>query len=115
MNYIAIPGLKNRRGKHPSVDIYANRLSDIVEAVEKYFGITMERMKSKTRKREVVYARQICMYFICAKTNISLKTIGELFGERDHTTVIHSRDNIKNLIDVDFKVQLDIQTLLDKI
>ena len=55
----------------------------------------------KTRKREIVQARQITMYLAKAFTKNSLKTIGEHFGGRDHTTVIHSCQTVKDLMDTD--------------
>ena len=53
-------------------------------------------MREKTRKKEVVQARQIAMYLSKEMTNSSLKTIGLHFGGRDHSTVVHACGSIEN-------------------
>src|SRR5690606_38864284 len=55
-----------------------------------YYGIKLEDLKAKTRKKEIVTARQVAMYFSKEFTNHSLKSIGYHFGGRDHSTVIHA-------------------------
>lgn len=66
-----------------------------------YFNVPYEKLLQKTRKREIVQARQITMFLAKAFTKNSLKTIGEHFGGRDHTTVIHSCQTVKDLMDTD--------------
>lgn len=66
-----------------------------------YFDVPYEKLLQKTRKREIVQARQITMFLAKAFTKNSLKTIGEHFGGRDHTTVIHSCQTVKDLMDTD--------------
>lgn len=66
-----------------------------------YFEVPYDKLLQKTRKREIVQARQITMYLAKAFTKNSLKTIGEHFGGRDHTTVIHSCQTVKDLMDTD--------------
>ena len=73
----------------------------IQKLVSDYFGVSVDLMKSKTRKREIVQARQITMFLSKSFTKNSLKTIGEHFGGRDHTTVIHSCQTVKDLMDTD--------------
>lgn len=68
------------------------------EAVAEYFDITVADLKAKSRKRELVYPRQIAMYLAKEKTDLSLKSIGYHFGGRDHTTVIHAVQTISELI-----------------
>ncbi|MGE4283119.1 MAG: chromosomal replication initiator protein DnaA [Clostridia bacterium] len=72
----------------------------IQEAVGKYFNIKMEDFKSSKRTKNVAFPRQIAMYLSRELTELSLPKIGEEFGGRDHTTVIHAvskiEDNIKN-------------------
>ena len=55
-----------------------------------YFGVTIEQMGSSERSHTVVEARQIAMYLCRELTDLSLPKIGELFGGRDHTTVLHA-------------------------
>jgi len=54
---------------------------------------------SKTRKREAVLVRQFIMYFASTKLDVSLASIGNHLGGRDHSTVIHGRDTIQDLYD----------------
>ena len=76
-------------------------IEKIKKLVSEYFKLPLERLKSKTRKREVVMARQISMYLSKTMTNQSLKSIGEAFGGRDHSTVIYSCRAVKDLMDTD--------------
>ncbi|MEO6902562.1 MAG: chromosomal replication initiator protein DnaA [Bacteroidia bacterium] len=74
-----------------------------------YFDLPIELLKSKTRKREVVQARQIAMYFAKSMTKSSLATIGLHCGGKDHATVLHACRTVNNLLDTDkrFKVYID--------
>jgi chromosomal replication initiator protein len=74
-----------------------------------YFNLPVELMKSKTRKREVVQARQIAMFFSKSLTKSSLATIGMHCGGKDHATVLHACKTVNNLIDTDkrFKGYID--------
>lgn len=74
-----------------------------------YFGLPIDLMKSKTRKREVVQARQIAMFFSKKLTKSSLANIGAHCGGKDHATVLHACRTVNNLQDTDkqFKKYLD--------
>lgn len=74
-----------------------------------YFDIEIEVLKSKTRKREIVQARQIAMYFSKKLTKSSLANIGAHCGGRDHATVLHACRTVNNLAETDkqFKAYLD--------
>jgi len=76
-------------------------LNDIKAIVCNYFSIEPDALKSKSRKREIVQARQIAMYFAKKKTNYSLSQIGAIIGDRDHATVLYANKTINNLIDTD--------------
>lgn len=67
----------------------------IIENVCAYLGIPVAMVKKKGRKTEAVYARQWCIWFIVHETRLSLKEIGQIFDGRDHTSVINSRDVVK--------------------
>jgi chromosomal replication initiator protein len=73
----------------------------IQKVVSEYFDIPIDTMKSKTRRREVVQARQLAMYFAKNHTKASLATIGALCGGRDHATVLHACKTVNNLVDTD--------------
>lgn len=66
-----------------------------------YFDIKVDDLKAKTRKKEIVTARQVAMYFAKEFTNHSLKSIGYHFGGRDHSTVIHAVQTVNDLMDTD--------------
>jgi chromosomal replication initiator protein len=68
-----------------------------------YFEIPIDMLKSKTRRREIVQARQISMYLAKSHTKSSLKTIGSHFGGRDHSTVIYACQTVDDLMDTDKK------------
>ncbi len=73
----------------------------IQEVVCEYFSIKKELIQSKSRKREIVQARQIAMYFTKAHTEMSLAQIGSHIGQRNHATVHHACNVVKGLIEVD--------------
>lgn len=68
----------------------------IIDAVARYFDLKIDEFKSRKRNREVAYPRQIAMYLCRDLTDMSLPKIGEEFGGRDHTTVIHACDKISD-------------------
>lgn len=73
----------------------------IQELVANYFNVPVDRLAGKTRKRQVVIARQLSMYLAKKLTNKSLKAIGEMFGGRDHSTVIYSCKTVQDLMETD--------------
>ena len=81
----------------------------IQKVVCSFFNIGMEQMQSKTRKREIVQARQVAMYFAKSFTKSSLATIGSQIGGKDHATVLHACKTVNNLIETDkrFRIQID--------
>ncbi len=87
----------------------------IQKVVCDYFGLPIEMIKSKTRKREVVQARQITMYFAKSFTKSSLASIGLQCGGKDHATVLHACKTVNNLIDTDKRFKGYILELEKKI
>jgi len=84
----------------------------IQKSVCEYYSVPIEKLKEKTRKRAIVQARQLSMYLAKNFTKNSLKVIGRHFGGRDHSTVIHSCQAVRDLMDTDkeFKDQvIDIE------
>ena len=81
----------------------------IKEVVSNYFQMDIETLQSKTRKRNIVQARQIAMFFAKKFTKASLSSIGSQIGKRDHATVLHACKTVKNLSSTDkqFKQYLD--------
>ena len=99
--------------------IKSNSKEITIEAIQKmvceYFDVPYEKLLQKTRKREIVQARQITMYLAKAFTKNSLKTIGEHFGGRDHTTVIHSCQTVKDLMETDSVFNENVMELTQKV
>ena len=93
--------LIRRSKREVSVDYIQKTVCD-------YFGLELESLQSKTRKREVVQARQIAMYFSKNLTKFSLAAIGSKIGQKDHSTVLYAYKTITNLIETDreFKSQI---------
>ena len=73
----------------------------IKEMVAEHFGISVDKLGSKTRKQEIALARHLSIYFSKEYTKNSLKTIGKYFGGRDHSTILHSCKTIKDRMDTD--------------
>jgi chromosomal replication initiator protein len=90
-------------------------IDTIQKMVCEYFDVSYDKLLQKTRKREIVQARQITMFLAKAFTKNSLKTIGEHFGGRDHTTVIHSCQTVKDLMDTDSLFKESVLELQQKV
>ena len=91
-------------------------VEEIQRAAAEYFGIDERLLREKTRRREVVLARQVAMYFAKQLTTRSLKDIGGRFGGRDHSTVIHAINTVEDQMSTDarFREQVDgLRHLLD--
>tara|TARA_Y100000782_G_scaffold115243_1_gene156172 strand:+ start:1935 stop:3365 length:1431 start_codon:yes stop_codon:yes gene_type:complete len=87
----------------------------IQKVVCDYFNLPIELLKSKTRKREVVQARQIAMYFAKQMTKASLASIGAHCGGKDHATVLHACKTVNNLMETDKRFRGYIDDLDKKI
>lgn len=84
---------------------------DVIEVVANYFKLPKSEMLSEDRRKEVMLPRQICMYLIREMLNHSYETIGENFGGRNHTTVLHSINKIIGQMQADERVKRDINAL----
>jgi chromosomal replication initiator protein len=87
----------------------------IQKVVSDYFNLPLELLKSKTRKREVVQARQIAMFFAKSMTKSSLASIGLQCGGKDHATVLHACRTVNNLLETDKKFRVYIDEIEKKI
>ena len=90
-------------------------IEEIQRSVCEYFSIPEDLIRAKTRKQEIVTARQIAMYLAKELTNSSLKTIGLHFGGRDHSTVIHAYQSVEDQMKVDPKFNTNVQQIRRKI
>jgi len=92
-----------------------NKHEITIEYIQKivcdYFNMPVDSLHSKTRKREVVQARQIAMFFSKNLTKSSLASIGSQIGHKDHATVLHACKTVNNLIDTDKQFKCDIEEI----
>jgi chromosomal replication initiator protein len=90
-------------------------IEEIQRIVCNHLGIPEDLIRAKTRKQEVVNARQIAMYLAKELTNSSLKTIGLHFGGRDHSTVIHAYQTVEDGMSTDPKQKMLVQLIRTKL
>lgn len=87
-------------------------IGQIQKAVTDYYTIKVNSLLSKKRTKDIVLARQVAIYLSRELTDLSLTSIGEAFGRRDHTTIIHSYTKIKNKIEKDKSFKGIIKNLI---
>lgn len=87
-------------------------IDNIQRIVAEYYKIKISDLHSKRRSRSVARPRQVAMYLAKELTNHSLPEIGDTFGGRDHTTVLHACRKIKELIGIDADINEDVKNLL---
>ncbi|MDZ4994358.1 chromosomal replication initiator protein DnaA [Clostridium perfringens] len=123
---IAYSSLTNR---DVSVDLASEALKDIIsnkesapvtvktiqESVANYYNLRIDDLKSQRRTRNIAYPRQIAMYLSRKLTDMSLPKIGEEFGGRDHTTVIHAYEKISENLKTDEGLQSMINDITKKL
>lgn len=83
----------------------------ILDAVCKYFNIEKEEILGKKKNKEIVEPRQMAMYLMCDLLDLPLTSIGQIFGGRDHTTVLHAREKITNLIKTNNRIKVIVNDL----
>ena len=86
-------------------------VEDIIRTVCSHYGLEPNTIHTKSRKRDVVQARQVAMYLAKTYTDLSTAKIGNLIGNRDHATVLHACKTIKALKDVDKAFQTEIDEI----
>jgi chromosomal replication initiator protein len=86
-------------------------IDEIQRVVSEFYDIPPDLLRAKTRKQEIVLARQVAMYLSKALTNSSLKTIGLHFGGRDHSTVIHAYQSVEDHLSTDPVFKQNIEQL----
>ncbi len=90
-------------------------IQDIQTIVGAYYNVRLEDFTAKKRTKSIAFPRQIAMYLARELTDYSLPKIGEEFGGRDHTTVIHAHEKIKTQIENDEKLAKEIKNLEQEI
>lgn len=88
------------------------RTPDYIQAtVSAFYNVPIEKLPAKTRKREIAFARQVCFHLYKLFTVFSLKSIGEFFGDRDHSTVMYGLNVVKNLMDTNEVIREQVRAL----
>ena len=100
--------ISKKQGKHVTID-------SIQDVVSSYFNLRVEDLKSQRRTRNVAYPRHIAMYLSRKLTDMSLPKIGEEFGGRDHTTVIHAYEKISENLKTDDSLQHTVNDITKKL
>ena len=90
-------------------------IEQIQRKVSDFFGVTVSDLKAKTRTKAVALPRQIAMYLARDLTHASLAEVGRAFGGKDHTTVLHAVEKIKNLLTEDAKLKKSVDGLIQAI
>jgi chromosomal replication initiator protein len=97
----------------PQTRIRPITIQAIQRAVAEFFGIRVEEMKAKRRTKGVAFPRQVAMFLSRELTDASLPRIGEEFGGRDHTTVMHACDRVRGAVVQDAHLAAGIKNLVD--
>lgn len=92
-----------------------NTVEKIRDTVCDYFSLSVDAISTKSRKREVVQARQIAMYLSKQLTKNSLSSIGLAIGQRDHATVLHACKIVTDLMDIDKNFRLSVNEIQEKL
>ncbi len=90
-------------------------IQDIQQRVGEFYGLKLEDFKARKRTKAVAFPRQIAMYLARELTDYSLPKIGDAFGGRDHTTVIHAHEKITQQLRIDQELYKVIHNLTEKI
>lgn len=91
------------------------RIADVIEVVADYFDFTVDQLKSKRRTQDLARARQVAMHLARELTGASLNQIGRSLGGRDHSTVSHACQTIKDLIEKDPRFRGVVKDLNDRV
>lgn len=90
-------------------------ISKILEEVAKFYGLSAKEITGPKRIQHIALARQIAMYLAREMTDNSLPKIGKEFGNRDHSTVLHAYHKIREALETDTNLAIEIQTIRQRI
>lgn len=89
--------------------------SQVIEIVSRYYSISLQELVSASRNKELVIPRQVAMYLIRQETDASLPEIGGLLGGRDHSTVIHGIDRVKERLEAEDQLRRDVMSVREQL
>jgi hypothetical protein len=103
---------RHANGQIKPSPLFIEDLEIVTAQICEYFGVTAGQLKENSRKKPLVIYRQIAMFF-CKEhdQNITLNSIGDFFGGRDHSTVIHAIQTVNDYIDTDWKFKRTIEEI----
>ncbi|HEQ1025512.1 chromosomal replication initiator protein DnaA [Streptococcus pyogenes] len=110
---IAAEAIRARKQDGPKMTVIP--IEEIQAQVGKFYGVTVKEIKATKRTQNIVLARQVAMFLAREMTDNSLPKIGKEFGGRDHSTVLHAYNKIKNMISQDESLRIEIETIKNKI
>ena len=85
--------------------------SQVIEVISKYYNLSVQELVSASRNKELVQPRQVAMYLIRQETDASLPEIGGLLGGRDHTTVIHGIERVKERLEAEEQLRREVMSV----
>ncbi len=83
----------------------------VMQRVSEYYKVSIEDLRKKTRKKEIVHPRQVLMFLLREDFDVSFLNIGNLLGGRDHSTVIHSYEKIKGNLKNDYNLKKEVDEI----
>jgi chromosomal replication initiator protein len=89
--------------------------TQVIEIVAKYYNISVPEMVSPARNKELAQPRQIAMYLIRQETDASLPEIGGLLGGRDHTTILHGVERVKDRLEAEEQLRREVMSLREQL
>lgn len=110
---IAAEAIRARKQDGPKMTVIP--IDEIQTQVGKFYDVTVKEIKATKRTQDIVLARQVAMFLAREMTDNSLPKIGKEFGGRDHSTVLHAYNKIKNMISQDESLRIEIETIKNKI
>ena len=85
--------------------------SNIITAVTGFYGVTREELVGKCKKKDLVVPRQVCCYLMCELLSLPLMSIGKELGNRNHTTILYSRNKVEEMMTVSDKMAKEIDDI----
>jgi len=89
--------------------------SQVIETISKYYNLSVQDLVSASRNKELVQPRQVAMYLIRQETDASLPEIGGLLGGRDHTTVIHGIERVKERLESEEQLRREVMSVREQL
>jgi len=110
---IAAEAIRSKKQERPTISVIP--IEEIQTQVGKFYGVSVKEIKSTKRTQNIVLARQVAIFLARELTDNSLPKIGKEFGGRDHSTVLHAYNKIKNMMVQDDSLRIEIETLKNKV